>query len=83
MNKALVEICIPATGDKLDILVPVDVPIRDLTGVIASGIVEITNGKYMTSKCEQLCLKEPEGLLNPALSLEDYGIKDGMQLYLA
>ena len=82
MNKVLIEICVPATGDHFDIFAPVDVPVNALRDVIASGIVEITNGRYATSGCERLCLKEPSGLLDPSLSLKDYGIKDGMQLLL-
>ncbi len=82
MNKVLIEIHIPATSDHFDIFAPTDVPIKDLNGIIASGVSELTNGKYVTSECEQLCLKEPAGLLNPLLTLEDYGIKDGTQLYL-
>lgn len=82
MNKALVEICIPAIGECFDIFVPVDIPIKDLTKVIASGVMEITNGRYVSMEQEYLCLKEPSGLLNPALTLQDYGLKDGIQLYL-
>ena len=82
MNKVLVEVFVPAIEDHFDIFAPVDVPIRDLIGIMADGVAELTNGKYIPSGCEQLCLKEPEGLLDPALALQDYGIKDGTQLYL-
>ena len=82
MNKVLVEICVPAIGDHFDIFAPIDIPLQDVTKVIADGIVELTNEKYVTSGCELLCMKEPEGLLDPSLTLEDYGVKDGMQLYL-
>ena len=82
MNKILVEICIPASGDHFDIFVPVDIPIGELNDVIASGIAEITDGRYIHSKREQLCLKEPAGVLDPALTLQDYSIRDGMQIYL-
>ena len=83
MNKVLVEIHIPATGDHFDVFVPVDVPIMNVTQVIVSGVVEITNGRYVASNCEQLCMDEPSGLLNPSLCLQDYGMKDGMHLYIA
>ena len=82
MNKVLIELHVPAIYTQFDIFAPIDVPIKDLKGILTNGIVEITNGKYIASECEQLCLKEPTGLLNPSLTLQDYGIKDGMQLYL-
>jgi len=82
MNKALVELYVPAIGDHFDMFVPVDAPIGELTEVIADGIVELTNGKYVASKYEQLCLRVPAGLLNPELTLQDYGVRDGTRLYL-
>lgn len=82
MNKVLIEIHVPAIYEHFDIFAPVDIPIRELNVIIANGVAEITNGKYISSKSEQLCLKEPSGLLNPSLTLQDYGIKDGTKLYL-
>ena len=82
MNKILIELYISAIGDHVDVFVPTDIPIRDLTNVIIDGIVEITNGRYVPSNGEQLCMMEPLGMLNPMLTLSDYGIIDGAQLYL-
>ena len=82
MNKVLIEICVPSIGDHFDVFVPVDVPIRELNGIVANGIAEITSGKYVASKEEHLCRKEPVGILDPSLTLQDYNIQDGMQLYL-
>ena len=82
MNKVLVELYIPAIGEHFDTFAPVDVPIKDMIGVFASGVADVTNGRYVISGSEQLCTKTPDGLLAPHLSLQDYGIKDGTRLYL-
>lgn len=82
MNKVLVEVHVPAIGEHFDIFVPVDVPIRDVTKVITDGVVEVTNERYVASNRELLCMKAPAGLLDPLCTLEDYGVKIGMQLYL-
>lgn len=82
MNKVLIEICVPAIGDHFDVFAPVDVPIRELNGIVANGIAEITSGKYVASEEEHLCRKEPVSVLNPSLTLQDYDIQDGIQLYL-
>lgn len=82
MDKILIEIFVPAINEQFDIFVPLDVPIKDLNSLMANGVAELTNGKYIVSGSEQLCLKEPSGLLNPLLTLQDYGIKDSTQLYL-
>lgn len=82
MNKVLIEVCVPAIDEHFDIFAPTDVPIGELTEILASGVSEISNGSYVVSGAEQLCLKQPAGLLHPSLTLQDYGIKDSMQLYL-
>lgn len=82
MNKVFIEIYVPAIGGHFDAFVPVDISITDLTQVIINGIVEITNGRYVTSQSEHLCMKEPSGLLNPMLTLYDYGVIDGTEIYL-
>lgn len=82
MNKVLIEIYVPAIYEYFDIFAPIDVPVKDLQKIIADGITEITNEKYIASGNEQLCLKEPAGLLNPSLTLQDYDIKDGTQICL-
>lgn len=82
MDKVLVEICVPAVDSRFDIFAPLDAPIWELAKVIADGVVELTNGKYVASGYEHLCLKEPAGLLNPMLTLQDYGVKDGVQLFV-
>lgn len=83
MSKVLIKICVPALQQEcFDIFAPADVPIAALKGIIARGVAEITNGRYVASEYEQLCLREPCGFLNPELTLDDYGIKDGAQIYL-
>ena len=82
MNKVLIELYVPAIGEHFDMFVPLDVEIGKLNQIIAQGVAEITDGRYTASELEQLCLKEPCGLLNPSLCLRDYGATDGTQLYL-
>lgn len=82
MNKVLIEICVPAIGEHFDVFAPVDISIRELNGIIANGIAEITNGKYVISKLENLCRKEPISILDPSLTLQDCNVQDGSKLYL-
>lgn len=82
MNTVLVGIHFPVVRISYDAFVPKDVPIHDLISIIINGLVELSNGKYTPSGLEMMFLKDPQTLLNPACSLQDYHIKDGMQLYL-
>ena len=82
MNRVLIELFVPAINDHFDIFAPSDVPIEKLNGIIANGVAEITNGIYVVSGQEHVCLREPRGVLDPALTLQDYGVTDGTPLYL-
>lgn len=82
MEKVLVGIHVPAVKTCSDVFVPLDVPISVVTAILSDGFRELTNGKYEVSKLEMLSLTEPRLLLNPNLTLRDYCIEDGMQLYL-
>lgn len=82
MEKILVNIYIPATGGSYDVFIPYDIPIIELIPIIANGISDLSGGKYLVSKHEQLCLKDTSCLLNPKHTLGEYGIQDGAHLYL-
>ncbi len=82
MDKVLVAIHAPSANVCYDAFVPIDMPIADLVTVISQACSELTNGKYEMSKREILSLKSPDTLLSPKLTLRDYSIQDGMQLYL-
>ena len=82
MEKVLVGIHAPAANLKYDAFVPADLQILRLTSILAEGIAELTDGKYEPSGLEMLSRQDPESLLNPSLTLNDYQIRDGMQLYL-
>ena len=82
MDKVLVGIHIPAIRERYDAFVPLDSTIAELTAIIANGVTELTDSKYGVSSLEMLSLKDPELLLDPHLTLRDYNVRDGMQLYL-
>ena len=81
MDKVLLGIHAPTIQEVYDAFVPIDVPIRELIPIIADGLTEISDGKYGVSRLEMVSLKDPESLLDPKMTLREYNIKDGMQLY--
>ena len=82
MDKVLVGIHAPTIQAVYDAFIPVDVKIGDLVKNLARGMADLSDGKYGVSGREMLSLKEPEMLLDPRLTLRDYGVEDGMQLCL-
>ena len=82
MEKVLVGIHAASLGRRYDAFVPTDMQISRVIPVITDAIAELTYGKYESSGMELLSLQEPEALLDPSLTLDDYQIRDGMQLFL-
>lgn len=82
MEKVLVNIQVPAIGDSFDAFVPLDIPVAELAPIIASGVSDLSGGKYCVSSYEMLCLRGTAALLNPEYTLQDYSVQDGAHLYL-
>ena len=82
MEKILVGLFVPAVNRHMDLFVPQNSRIGSLTEILAKGVSDLSDGRYCVSGCELLSLKDPDALLNPALTLADYGIQDGAQLIL-
>ena len=82
MDKALLGIHIPSSYVSFDAFVPLDTTIAELTEIIANGVSDLTDRRYVVSNLEMLCLKESDSLMNPQLTLRHYNVHDGMQIYL-
>ena len=82
MDKVLVAIHAPSVNVCYDAFIPLDIPVFELLPMISQALYDLTNGKYEISKHELLCLSSPNMLLNPKLTLGDYNVQDGMQLYI-
>lgn len=82
MRKVLIGLQIPAAQKHFDIFVPADLNIRELTELLAKGVVELCDGQYLYSGQEMLARKDPETLLDPEQTLSSYGIRDGAQLVM-
>ena len=81
MSKILICLQVPAISRAFDVFVPLDMKINELTEVIVKGVVEMSNNSYISSNEENLNLKN-NILLNPMLTLQSYGIKDGEEIFL-
>lgn len=82
MEKLLVGLNVPAVRQRYDMFVPQDMVIEALVHILADGLSQLTDGRYLVSGEEKLTLTEPDLLLNPAFTLADYGVMDGAQLVL-
>lgn len=80
--KILVNVSVPAIGEKYDILVPDFLRIRVVTSLIASTVESLSDHMYVSSGEECLCSAEKNILLRPNATLEKYGIQNGDHLVL-
>ena len=80
--KILVNVYVPAIGEKYDILVPGFLRVRSVTNLIASAVENLSNHVYVSSGEECLCSTERNMLLRPNVILDNYGIQNGEHLVL-
>lgn len=82
MNKILIKLYVPAVNQTFDVFVPVDLAVRELIKVLVNGVNYMRDGTYISSQKETLSFRKNEGLLNPSLTLADYGVQNGAELVL-
>ncbi len=80
--KILINVSVPAIGEKYDILVPDFLRIRVVTSLIASTVESLSDHMYVPSGEECLCSAEKNILLRSNATLEKYGIQNGDHLIM-
>lgn len=81
MDKIIICLRVPAINRSFDVFVPPDMIIDELIQILVKGVIEMSDNSYTSVGEESLNLKN-NILLNPALTLKAYGIKDGEELFL-
>ena len=82
MDKILIKLYVPSVNQYYDMFVPVDLIIRELIKVFVNVINYMSDVAYITSGRETLIAKSHDSLLNPSLTLADYGVQNGAELVL-
>lgn len=82
MEKKLIALFVPAVGETFELLAPVRLELSKLTKLLVQGVGELCQGHYVISGQETLSLSQGMAPLDPARTLEDYGVEDGARLIL-
>lgn len=82
MSKVLINLDIPALGEKYDLFVPTDVEVGQIIGLLAKSVNELSLIEYVSSGQEFLCSKEKQITFEMDRTLESYGILNGDHLAL-
>ena len=81
-NKVLVEVLVPASGEKFDVFIPLTIRMGEAVQLVSRAISDLTVGKYRAADNAIICNAET-GLaydVNPMVS--DLGIRNGTRLLL-
>jgi uncharacterized ubiquitin-like protein YukD len=80
--KILVNVFVPSISKEYDILVPGNIRIRMVVGLIANCIEDLTDRNYVSSGEECLCSIEKDIILRDNATLNSYGIQNGHRLMI-
>lgn len=81
-NKVLVEIFLPAAGQKYDVYIPLDSKMSDVVKMVSGALSDLSNGKYMATDEAILCDADTGIIFNVNIEVAELGIKTGSRLML-
>ena len=81
-KKVLVEISVPATGQKFDVYIPLESRMSDVLSMVASALSDITDARYKAMHYAILCDADTGIIFNVNVEVAELGIKNGSRLML-
>jgi hypothetical protein len=82
MNKALVEIFVPAAQKSFDIYIPLCGRLYETLSLLNKAISELTAGEFMASPETALCDRETGNILDINSSVAKLNLQNGSRLML-
>lgn len=82
MTKLQLNVSLPATMDCYDVQVPAEATLGEVTPLIAKGLAQVSQGRYISSVDAVLCDYQTGSILNINMSLWDLGLRNGSKLIL-
>lgn len=81
-HKALVEISVPAAGQKYDVYIPLERRMSDVVKMVAGALSDLSDGKYQATDEAILCDADTGMIFNVNMEVAELGIKTGSRLML-
>ena len=81
-NKALVEIFVPAIGQKYDVYIPLEIKMSEVVKMVAKAFSELSQGKYKATQDAILCDAVTGNIFDINIEVAELGIKTGSRLML-
>lgn len=81
-HKALVEISVPAAGERFDVFIPLESKMSQVLALVAAALNDLTRGKYRATESAVLCDADSGIIFNVNMEVAELGIKTGSKLML-
>ena len=82
MDKVAVFLRVPVLQASYEILIPVDMKVRQVIALLSELLEDLSARQYVSSGTELLCRSETGGVLDMECALCDYCIRHGEELVL-
>jgi len=82
MEKALIEVYVPAIEESYDIFVPLNCMVNELLILISETISNLSLHRYVHNKDSMLCYRDNGAIIDINATAEEAGIINGLQLML-
>ena len=81
-NKVLVEISVPAAGQKYDVYIPLESKMNEVVKMVATALSDLSDGKYKATEEAILCDADTGNIFDINMEVAELGIKNGSRLML-
>lgn len=81
-NKALVEISVPAAGQRFDVYIPLESKMSEVVKMVAMALSDLSEGKFKATNDSILCDADTGIIYNINMEVAELGIKTGARLML-
>lgn len=82
MNKVLVEVLLPASGEVYDVRISLDSQLGEVAMLIVKQLEDLSNGRFIANDTTVLCDAESGKILDINKFVAELGIKNGSRLML-
>lgn len=82
MNKIIINVYVPASGNKYEMRIPADSQMFKILELIKKAVVDLEDGKYIPDDTAVLCDKVTGNMINLNLTAEEIGIQNGSSLMI-
>jgi len=82
MNKALIEVILPAADMRFDVYIPLESRMSEVLTLVSGVLGDLSNGKYKPSDNAVFCDASTGIIYNINMEVAELGIKNGSRLLL-